>query len=176
MNVLTRKVLNVTKSFIGNSIGANKFQVTGHYDNIGIQGGLVNNMRASLGNMLQVFEQIRCKTTLQRLHKMGLKDKKVKKSKNPFNGKPFAKGIILKTVIKKPKKPNSANRKCVIVKLSTGKEMTAYVPDATMEKGFWYSPRLFDVITEGLHADFYASALSTFTHAGHCLPIDHMTS
>ncbi|XP_035738496.1 40S ribosomal protein S12, mitochondrial-like isoform X3 [Vespa mandarinia] len=128
MNVLTRKVLNVTKSFIGNSIGANKFQVTGHYDNIGIQGGLVNNMRASLGNMLQVFEQIRCKTTLQRLHKMGLKDKKVKKSKNPFNGKPFAKGIILKTVIKKPKKPNSANRKCVIVKLSTGKEMTAYVP------------------------------------------------
>ncbi|XP_047361721.1 40S ribosomal protein S12, mitochondrial [Vespa velutina] len=128
MNVLTRKVLNVAKSFIGNSIGANKFQVTGHYGNIGIQGDLVNSMRASLGNMLQVFEQIRCKTTLQRLHRIGLKDKKIKKSKNPFNGKPFAKGIILKTVIKKPKKPNSANRKCVIVKLSTGKEMTAYVP------------------------------------------------
>ncbi|KAF7388232.1 hypothetical protein HZH66_010999 [Vespula vulgaris] len=159
MNVLTRRVLNVARSFIGNSTEVNKFHVAGHYGNTGIQvftGGLVNNMRASLGNMLQelnesrlslrknrakvrrditrtgvlkiAFEQIRWKSSLQQLHKRGLKDKKVKKSKNPLSGKPFAKGIILRTVIKKPKKPNSANRKCVIVKLSTGKEMTAYVP------------------------------------------------
>lgn len=74
------------------------------------------------------FEQIRCKSTLQRIHKIGLRDKKVKKSKNPLDGKPFAKGIVLKTTIKKPKKPNSANRKCVVVKLSTGREMTAYIP------------------------------------------------
>jgi len=38
------------------------------------------------------------------------------------------KGVVLKTVIKKPKKPNSANRKCVLVRLSNGKEATAYVP------------------------------------------------
>ncbi|ESO09524.1 hypothetical protein HELRODRAFT_168519 [Helobdella robusta] len=43
-------------------------------------------------------------------------------------GKPFIKGVVLKTLIKKPKKPNSANRKCVRVRLSTGKEATAYVP------------------------------------------------
>ncbi|XP_043676877.1 40S ribosomal protein S12, mitochondrial isoform X1 [Vespula pensylvanica] len=131
MNVLTRSVLNVARSFIGNSTEVNKFHVAGHYGNTGIQvftGGLVNNMRASLGNMLQAFEQIRWKCSLQQLHKRGLKDKKVKKSKNPLSGKPFAKGVILRTVIKKPKKPNSANRKCVVVKLSTGKEMTAYVP------------------------------------------------
>ncbi|XP_003747247.1 40S ribosomal protein S12, mitochondrial [Galendromus occidentalis] len=42
--------------------------------------------------------------------------------------KPQMKGVVLKTVIKKPKKPNSANRKCVLVKLSNGKEATAYVP------------------------------------------------
>ena len=30
--------------------------------------------------------------------------------------------------MKKPKKPNSANRKCVVVRLSNGKELTAYVP------------------------------------------------
>ena len=35
---------------------------------------------------------------------------------------------MIKTVIKKPKKPNSANRKCVLVRLSTGKEATAYIP------------------------------------------------
>ena len=37
-------------------------------------------------------------------------------------------GVVIKTVIKKPKKPNSANRKCVLVRLSTGKEATAYIP------------------------------------------------
>lgn len=46
----------------------------------------------------------------------------------PLDGKPFAKGVVLKTLIKKPKKPNSANRKCVLVRLSTGKEMVAYIP------------------------------------------------
>lgn len=40
----------------------------------------------------------------------------------------MAKGIILKVLIKKPKKPNSANRKCVLLRLSTGKEMVAYIP------------------------------------------------
>jgi len=57
-----------------------------------------------------------------------VKHKKRKYSKNPLDGQPFMKGIILKTIIKKPKKPNSANRRCVIVRLSNGKEMTAYVP------------------------------------------------
>ena len=37
-------------------------------------------------------------------------------------------GVVIKTVIKKPKKPNSANRKCVLVRLTTGKEATAYIP------------------------------------------------
>lgn len=49
-------------------------------------------------------------------------------SKNPLDGNPFMKGVVLKTLIKKPKKPNSANRKCVLVRLSNGKELVAYVP------------------------------------------------
>jgi len=49
--------------------------------------------------------------------------------KNPLGPyKPFAKGIVLKTLVKKPKKPNSANRKCVLVRIPGGKELTAYVP------------------------------------------------
>lgn len=51
---------------------------------------------------------------------------KFRPPRQPLDGKPFAKGVILKVLIKKPKKPNSANRKCVLVRLSTGKEMVAY--------------------------------------------------
>ena len=46
----------------------------------------------------------------------------------PLVGKPQCKAVVLKTMIKKPKKPNSANRRCVRVRLSTGKETTAHVP------------------------------------------------
>ena len=38
--------------------------------------------------------------------------KKVRPNRNPLGfGIPFAKGIVIKPVVKKPKKPNSANRK-----------------------------------------------------------------
>uniref|UniRef100_A0AC35TXW0 28S ribosomal protein S12, mitochondrial n=1 Tax=Rhabditophanes sp. KR3021 TaxID=114890 RepID=A0AC35TXW0_9BILA len=50
------------------------------------------------------------------------------KDKTPITGNNFYKGIVLKTVIRHPKKPNSGNRKCAIVKLSTGKEVCAYIP------------------------------------------------
>ncbi|MFP3039004.1 MAG: 30S ribosomal protein S12 [Candidatus Hodgkinia cicadicola] len=66
-------------------------------------------------------------SSLQQMHRTGPHIKN-RPSRNPLDGKPFAKGVVLKTLIKKPKKPNSANRKCVLVRLSTGKEMVAYVP------------------------------------------------
>lgn len=67
-------------------------------------------------------------SSLARMHRTGPLFKN-RPNKNPLGfGIPFAKGVVLKTVIKKPKKPNSANRKCVLVRLSTGKEMVAYVP------------------------------------------------
>lgn len=65
--------------------------------------------------------------SLNQLHKRG-PHVKFRPPRQPLGGKPFAKGVVLKTLIKKPKKPNSANRKCVLVRLSTGKEMVAYVP------------------------------------------------
>lgn len=64
---------------------------------------------------------------LLRMHETGPL-KKVRPPRKPLDGNPFMKGVILKTLIKKPKKPNSANRKCVLVRLSNGKEMVAYVP------------------------------------------------
>ncbi|KAJ2951518.1 hypothetical protein O0L34_g13668 [Tuta absoluta] len=69
----------------------------------------------------------RAMASLAQMHKTGPHFKN-RKSRNPLNGNPFAKGVVLKTLIKKPKKPNSANRKCVLVRLSNGKEMVAYIP------------------------------------------------
>lgn len=66
-------------------------------------------------------------SSLFQMHKKG-PHVKPRIKKRPLGGNPFAKGVVLKTLIKKPKKPNSANRKCVLVRLSTGKEMVAYVP------------------------------------------------
>lgn len=64
---------------------------------------------------------------LQRMH-----DKpfiKIKRKRKPLlDGQPLAKGIVLRTLVKKPRKPNSGNRKCVLLKLSTGRESIAYVP------------------------------------------------
>lgn len=54
--------------------------------------------------------------------------KNLKKRRPIFDGQPFAKGVVLRTLVKKPRKPNSANRKCVLLRLSTGREMVAYVP------------------------------------------------
>ena len=40
--------------------------------------------------------------------------KKTRPDRNPLRkGTPFAKAVVIKTVIKKPKKPNSANRKVI---------------------------------------------------------------
>lgn len=49
-------------------------------------------------------------------------------NKTVLNGQPFAKGICLKVLIQKPKKPNSAQRKLAKVKLSTGFIIPAYIP------------------------------------------------
>jgi len=53
---------------------------------------------------------------------------KKKKRKGVMFGKPQMRGIILKLVVRKPKKPNSAQRKCALVKLSNGKRVFAYIP------------------------------------------------
>lgn len=50
------------------------------------------------------------------------------KRRHPIDNQPQMKGVVLRTLVKKPKKPNSANRKCVAVRLSNGKEAVAYVP------------------------------------------------
>ena len=52
-----------------------------------------------------------------------------RRSKSPVLDKcPFKRGVCLQVKIQTPKKPNSALRKIARVKLSNGKEITAYIP------------------------------------------------
>ena len=66
---------------------------------------------------------------LTELHLTGV-PKKRKGRRNPLglSGKTYGKGVVIKTLVKKPKKPNSANRKCVMVRLWNGEEKVAFVP------------------------------------------------
>ncbi|CAJ1061332.1 S ribosomal protein S12%2C mitochondrial [Xyrichtys novacula] len=69
----------------------------------------------------------RAMATLNQMHRQG-KPKFPPKSLGPTFGRPQLKGVILKTMIRKPKKPNSANRKCARVRLSNGKEVVVFIP------------------------------------------------
>ncbi|XP_049795334.1 40S ribosomal protein S12, mitochondrial [Schistocerca nitens] len=91
--------------------------------------GGINSLRSVAAPLLTgaVKTCSRSMASLQQMHRTG-PHFKTRPPRQPLDGKPFAKGVVLKTLIKKPKKPNSANRKCVLVRLSTGKEMVAYVP------------------------------------------------
>ena len=51
-----------------------------------------------------------------------------RKSHNLPKGSPFKRGVCVKVTTKTPKKPNSALRKIAKVRLSNGKEITAYIP------------------------------------------------
>ncbi|XP_011882619.1 PREDICTED: 40S ribosomal protein S12, mitochondrial isoform X2 [Vollenhovia emeryi] len=126
MNFLARNVMNFARIYIANSIqGGSLTKLCG---NSCSQGNVLEATRTCVSTALQGLGQIRFGSTLMQMHRRGGPYKKRQPPKNPLDGSPFMKGIVLKTVIRKPKKPNSANRKCVIVRLSNGKEMTAYVP------------------------------------------------
>ncbi|KAL0114089.1 hypothetical protein PUN28_011423 [Cardiocondyla obscurior] len=126
MNYLARSVINFARTCIANSIQGGS--LVKRCRNNSSQVNILSATRICASTALQGLEQIRFGSTFMQIHRRGGPFHKRKPSKNPFDGQPFMKGIVLKTVIKKPKKPNSANRKCVVVRLSNGKEMTAYVP------------------------------------------------
>ncbi|XP_039225783.1 28S ribosomal protein S12, mitochondrial-like [Crotalus tigris] len=65
--------------------------------------------------------------TLAQMHRLG-RPKRPPRPPGPLEGHPQLKGVVLKTLIRKPKKPNSANRKCALVRLSTGRELVCFIP------------------------------------------------
>ncbi len=66
--------------------------------------------------------------TFNQLVKKGRKTR-VKRVKKPaLKGNPLKRGVCVKVTTMTPKKPNSAIRKIARVKLTTGTEITAYIP------------------------------------------------
>ena len=66
--------------------------------------------------------------TIQQLVRKGRQDK-VEKTKTPaLKGSPQRRGVCTRVYTTTPKKPNSALRKVARVRLSSGIEITAYIP------------------------------------------------
>jgi small subunit ribosomal protein S12 len=66
--------------------------------------------------------------TVQQLIRIGRKPA-AKKSKSPaLKGSPQRRGVCVRVYTTTPKKPNSALRKVARVRLTTGIEVTAYIP------------------------------------------------
>ena len=67
--------------------------------------------------------------TINQLCSKTVRKKKQFKKKTPaLNGNPQTKGVCVKVFVRTPKKPNSALRKVVKLKLSNGKRVEAYIP------------------------------------------------
>ena len=66
--------------------------------------------------------------TISQLIRFG-REPKIKRTKAPaLESRPQVRGVCLQVKTQTPKKPNSALRKVARVRLSTGKEITAYIP------------------------------------------------
>jgi small subunit ribosomal protein S12 len=65
--------------------------------------------------------------TVNQLVRKGRKKIKAKSKRPDLNKNPFKRGVCVQVMTRTPKKPNSALRKVAKVKLSNGKEVTAYI-------------------------------------------------
>lgn len=66
--------------------------------------------------------------TINQLCRFGRKKSKAKTKSPALRGCPQLRGVCTRVFTQTPKKPNSALRKVARVKLSTGMEVTAYIP------------------------------------------------
>lgn len=66
--------------------------------------------------------------TVNQLIRVGRKPIKAKSKSSALNGCPQRRGVCLRVYTTTPKKPNSALRKVARVRLTTGLEITAYIP------------------------------------------------
>ncbi|SDL52115.1 30S ribosomal protein S12 [Tessaracoccus oleiagri] len=66
--------------------------------------------------------------TIQQLVRKGRKDKQKSSDAPALKGSPQRRGVCTRVYTTTPKKPNSALRKVARVRLSSGIEVTAYIP------------------------------------------------
>ncbi|GIT75687.1 MAG: hypothetical protein Ct9H300mP31_02180 [Acidimicrobiaceae bacterium] len=66
--------------------------------------------------------------TIQQLVRKGRQSKRRKEATPALKGAPQRRGVCTRVYTTTPKKPNSALRKVARVRLTTGVEVTAYIP------------------------------------------------
>jgi len=78
----------------------------------------------------QLVRNARVSKKTTKVNKLALKLTRNSKNGKVFlsKKKPYAKGIIKKVMVKKPRKPNSANRPCAQIVLKNKKVITVYIP------------------------------------------------
>src|SRR3546814_6804127 len=69
-----------------------------------------------------------CVPTIQQLVRKGRQSKPTKAKTPALKGAPQRRGVCTRVFTHTPKKPNSALRKVARVRLSSGQEVTAYIP------------------------------------------------
>ena len=90
-------------------------------------------VKSSLNLHIPTKTSIRTLPTLNQIMRGKRRTKKRKqksmitKASQILNG-PQRKGVCVKVFIRKPKKPNSANRKCALLRLNNGQTIIAYIP------------------------------------------------
>ncbi|XP_043480623.1 40S ribosomal protein S12, mitochondrial [Leptopilina heterotoma] len=137
MSFLVKSVSNIAKYCLRSNIQGNTTSIVNRFSHSNSTAQLwsagklniISNLIKSINPIqgLAGLQFSRYGSSLWQMHKRGPIIKKRQRPR-PLDGNPFLKGVVLKTLIKKPRKPNSANRKCVLVRLSNGREVTAYVP------------------------------------------------
>jgi small subunit ribosomal protein S12 len=66
--------------------------------------------------------------TIQQLVRKGRQTKQTKSKTPDLRGSPQRRGVCTRVFTHTPKKPNSALRKVARIRLTSGKEVTAYIP------------------------------------------------
>uniref|UniRef100_H2ZBM4 Small ribosomal subunit protein uS12m n=1 Tax=Ciona savignyi TaxID=51511 RepID=H2ZBM4_CIOSA len=128
-NMNTGKTMSTITSVLPRSFDSNIMR--GHFNSTWFNQSL-RNLNMSCQNFAmkkRVHRMLTFEELDQRMMKYGDGKYYLKpKRKSKMDGKPQMKGVVLKLMVKKPKKPNSANRRCCKLRLSNGKEVTAYIP------------------------------------------------
>ncbi|KHC57558.1 ribosomal protein S12 [Candida albicans P60002] len=103
--------------------------ITSYMNSINSNIPILKNHNINNNNNLSSFNQVR-HSSLNQIQKYKHYDPiKPNVTKSPdLDNNPFKKGVVLRIMILKPKKPNSALRKCARVRLTNGNVISALIP------------------------------------------------
>ena len=115
---------------------ASRMSVAVQDDTPDLGGGIAASLRKTSATTTTEYNDRDCTTqeeagplpTIQQLVRKGRQDKAAKQQTAALKGSPQRRGVCTRVYTTTPKKPNSSLRKVARVKLTSGVEVTAYIP------------------------------------------------